>query len=79
MEEKQTINKQSIDSGNSPLEGPTINDLQTGSIIIPQQQESIEVTRNTKGYNYVVKILGTDLNRLKELTDKLNILYPNDK
>jgi len=56
----------------------TIDNLQTGSIIIPQQSESIEVTRNTKGFNYVVKILSTDLNRLKELTDKLEVMYPKE-
>ena len=43
---------------------------------IIQQTESIEVERNTKGYNFTVKLLGTDLKRLKELTDQLNLMYP---
>jgi len=48
---------------------------QTGSIIIPQQTEFIEVTKNTKGYNFAVKILSTDIDKLKTITDKLNIIY----
>lgn len=46
------------------------------TIVIPQQQESVEVERNTKGYNYSVRILGIDLKRLKEITDELNKMYP---
>jgi hypothetical protein len=45
---------------------------------IIQQSESVEITRNTKGYNYVVKVLNLDLIRLKEITDKLEILYPKE-
>lgn len=57
-------------------EAPTTNGANAGSIVIPQS-ESIEVTRNTKGYNYSVKILSTDLDRLKVITDKLETMYPN--
>lgn len=48
-------------------------------IIFPTMQESIEVTRNSKGYNWTLKLIGVDLERLKEKTDLLNKLYPNDK
>ena len=48
----------------------------SSQIVLPQANESTEVTRNTKGYNWCVKILSTDLKRLKELTDELNKLYP---
>lgn len=55
-------------------------EMPTGStIVIPQQQESVEITRNTKGYNWTLKLIGIDLVRLKETTDALNKLYPNDK
>lgn len=56
-----------------------INNTGSPQIIIPQQQESIEVTRNTKGYNWTIKMLGIDLVRLKEKTDLLNKMYPNEK
>jgi len=52
---------------------------QGNQIIIPQQQESVEVERNTKGYNFSVRILGIDLKRLKQITDELNRMYPNIK
>ena len=40
-----------------------------------RESPSIEVTKNTKGYNYTVKILSNDVNRIKELTDQLNQIY----
>ena len=46
---------------------------------MPTQQESVEVERNTKGYNFTVKLLGIDLIRLKQITDELNRMYPNIK
>lgn len=43
---------------------------------------AIEVTRNTKGYNYVVKITGTDpkeiFDEMKELTKQLEAMYPKE-
>lgn len=33
--------------------------------------ESIKLFKNTKGYNWEVKILSTDIERLKELNDKM--------
>ena len=39
------------------------------------QSPSIEVTKNTKGYNWTVKILSTDIAKIKELTDQLNQIY----
>ena len=56
-------------------DNPIINN--PGSpIILPTQQESIEITRNSKGYNWTIKMIGIDLERLKEKTDLLNKLYP---
>ena len=40
-----------------------------------RESPSIEVTKNTKGYNYTVKILSNDVKRIKELTDMLNQIY----
>jgi len=48
----------------------------SSQIMLPQANECLEVTRNSKGYNWTCKILSTDLKRLKELTDELNKLYP---
>jgi hypothetical protein len=50
--------------------------LATTAQLAPAQNESIEVTRNTKGYNWTVKILSTDLERLVDITSKLNSIYP---
>lgn len=39
------------------------------------QKESIKVIKNTKGFNYEVKILEINIDRMKEITDKLDIMY----
>jgi len=39
-------------------------------------QETIEITHNSKGYNWSVKMIGIDLDRLQTLTDELNRRYP---
>ena len=55
-------------------------EAQTGSpIIINNQTESIEVTKNTKGYNWSVKILGTDLDRLQTITNALELRYKSNQ
>ena len=45
------------------------------SQIIVEQKESIKIIKNTKGYGYEVKLLEINLERLKEITDKLNKIY----
>jgi hypothetical protein len=40
------------------------------------QQETVEVSRNSKGYVWSVKLIGIDLDRLQKLTDELNRRYP---
>jgi hypothetical protein len=69
---------QPITPSNSRNNPPTINDIGSGNIIIPQQQESIEITRNSKGYGFVVKVLGLDIDKLKSITDRLDVLYPKE-
>ena len=41
--------------------------------------ESIKLTKNSKGYGWEIKILGTDIPRLQSLNDQLNTLYPSIK
>jgi len=40
-----------------------------------EQKPSIKIIRNTKGYNYEIKVLDLDLAKLKQLTDELDKLY----
>ena len=76
-EDKEKIQKK-IDDNNIELEKIKYgNNNVNGNVVIPQS-ESIEVTRNTKGYNFSVKILSTDVDKIKKLTDELNKLYPRD-
>lgn len=51
----------------------------TENTIQISQNESIEVTRNSKGWNFVVKILSTDVKRMKELTDELEKIYKSER
>lgn len=37
--------------------------------------EYLSVTKNSKGINWEVKILGTDVDKLKNITDKLESIY----
>ena len=46
------------------------------TIVINTPTESIEVTRNSRGFNWTIKVIGIYLKRLQELTNELNKLYP---
>ena len=39
-------------------------------------QETVEISKNSKGYVWTVKLIGIDLDRLQTLTDELNRRYP---
>jgi len=40
-----------------------------------KETDSLELTKNTKGFNWKIKILGTDFDRLKELNCKFEKEY----
>lgn len=42
-----------------------------------QESEKVELTKNTKGYNWTLKLIGIDLKRLKELNEQLINDYGN--
>jgi len=48
------------------------NQLQSVEV---EQKESLKLVKNTKGYNYEVKILEIDIKRLKKITDEIEETY----
>jgi len=40
-----------------------------------EQKPSIKIIRNTKGYNYEVKVLNLDVAELKKVTDEIEKTY----
>ena len=43
------------------------------------QQDTIDISISTRGvYTWKVKIIGTDLKRLKAITDEIQKIYPQD-
>lgn len=41
------------------------------TIKLDPEQESIKLYKNSKGYNWEVKIIGIDLDRLRKINDEL--------
>jgi len=42
---------------------------------IIEQKSSIKIIKNSKGYNYEVKILSLDVQELKKVTDEIEKTY----
>jgi len=42
------------------------------------QNESIEITKNSKGYGWVIKILSTDTDRIFKLNEELKKKFNNE-
>ncbi len=40
-----------------------------------EQKPSIKIIRNTKGYNYEVKILSLDVDEIRKVTNKIEEVY----
>lgn len=53
---------------------PNIPENPPESIIV-EQKESVKLIRNTKGYNWEIKLLEINLDRLKEIDDRLKKDY----
>lgn len=43
--------------------------------LINEQTESVKLIKNTKGYNWEIRVLGTDIPRLQALNAQLEALY----
>lgn len=53
-----------------------LNKIQGIEAPMIEQKESIKITKNAKGnYQYEVKILSLDVEKLKEITDKIEEKY----
>ena len=54
----------------------TINE-EAKNLIMPEleQKESLKLIKNTKGYNYEVKILSLNVKELKKITDEIEAVY----
>lgn len=37
--------------------------------------ESIKLYKNTKNYNWEIKILGTDIERLREINENMKVIF----
>jgi hypothetical protein len=58
----------------------TENNIERTGVVVAPDKESIKLIKNTKGYNWEIKVVGdilTDeqLNRLKDFDRKLNEFY----
>jgi hypothetical protein len=52
-----------------------LDEIQPKDNFTVEQKPSIKIIRNTKGFNYEVKILELDVSKLKTITDELEKVY----
>ena len=45
---------------------------------ITKETETIKLIKNTKGYNYEIKIIGTDIERLEKLNEEMIKRFKED-
>jgi flagellar basal body rod protein FlgB len=41
--------------------------------------EKLKLFKNTKGYNWEIQIIGIDIERLKEINEKMKLEYGNEE